>query len=352
MNILNKLTIKSLVMNKKRTIVTIIAIILSCSLISGVVTLVKSFQTAIVNQTKQTSGNYHLKFLNLDNTSLNYIKNNINVSNYYVEKEIGYSMLKGSKNDYKPYLHIKEYDKSGFENSSIKLISGNFPKDSSEVLISEHILSNAEVKLKIGDELNLDIIKRYSLDDTGKEYELSQKNSYVNPKDNEKSLEKLNEEYVKKIGNKKYKIVGIIERPNDEPRTSPGYTIISKLDKSSTGGNVFVLLKDPKKYRDFISNLEESNIIKKMDKNTENANLNSVYQVNTNLLRFEGVNEENSVNNALYTVSGIIIIIILFSSILVIRNSFSISVTERTKQYGMLASIGATRKTNKEKCTL
>lgn len=41
-------------------------------------------------------------------------------------------MLEGSKNDYKPYLHIK-YDKSGFENSSIKLISGNFPKDSSEV---------------------------------------------------------------------------------------------------------------------------------------------------------------------------------------------------------------------------
>lgn len=78
------------------------------------------------------------------------------------------------------------------------MISGNFPKDSSEVLISEHIISNAEVKLKIGDELNLDIIKRYSLDDTGKEYELSQKNSYVNPKDNEKSLEKLNEEYVKK----------------------------------------------------------------------------------------------------------------------------------------------------------
>lgn len=47
----------------------------------------------------------------------------------------------------------------------------------------------------------------------------------------------------------------------------------------------------------------------------------------------------------LYIVCGAIIIgIIIVSSVFVIRNSFSISVSEKTKQYGMMASIGATGK--------
>lgn len=47
---------------------------------------------------------------------------------------------------------------------------------------------------------------------------------------------------------------------------------------------------------------------------------------------------------ALYSLGGIVIGIIVVSSVFVIRNSFSISVSEKTKQYGMLASVGATSK--------
>lgn len=41
---------------------------------------------------------------------------------------------------------------------------------------------------------------------------------------------------------------------------------------------------------------------------------------------------------------GILIAIIMFGSIALIGNSFSISVNERKRQYGLLSSIGATRK--------
>ena len=44
MNILNKLTIKNLKLNKKRTIVTIIGIILSVALICAVASMVSSFR--------------------------------------------------------------------------------------------------------------------------------------------------------------------------------------------------------------------------------------------------------------------------------------------------------------------
>ena len=63
--------------------------------------------------------------------------------------------------------------------------------------------------------------------------------------------------------------------------------------------------------------------------------------INTELLRFEGVMSE-SMMTVLYTIAGVIIAIIVISSVFVIRNSFSISVAEKNRQYGMLASIGAT----------
>ncbi len=46
----------------------------------------------------------------------------------------------------------------------------------------------------------------------------------------------------------------------------------------------------------------------------------------------------------LYSLGGVVIFIIIVSSIFVIKNSFSISITEKIKQYGILSSIGATSK--------
>ena len=52
MNILNKLTIKNLKLNKKRTIVTIIGIMLSTALICAVAGMVSSFMATLVEMLK------------------------------------------------------------------------------------------------------------------------------------------------------------------------------------------------------------------------------------------------------------------------------------------------------------
>lgn len=46
----------------------------------------------------------------------------------------------------------------------------------------------------------------------------------------------------------------------------------------------------------------------------------------------------------LYSVVGIVIFIIMFTSVFCIRNSFAIATTEKMKMYGMLSSVGATKK--------
>lgn len=55
-------------------------------------------------------------------------------------------------------------------------------------------------------------------------------------------------------------------------------------------------------------------------------------------------NASGSVFRVLGGLMGILIAIIMFGSIALIGNSFSISVNERKRQYGLLSSIGATRK--------
>ena len=66
--------------------------------------------------------------------------------------------------------------------------------------------------------------------------------------------------------------------------------------------------------------------------------------LNISLLNFEGVGLNNSYMKMLYLVGAVVISIIIISSVFVIGNSFAISITERTRQYGMLSSIGATKK--------
>ena len=73
MNILNKFTIKSLKLNKKRTIVTIIGIMLSTALICGVAGLVSSFQNSLIDWARTNDGNYHVTFKNVASDKAQYV---------------------------------------------------------------------------------------------------------------------------------------------------------------------------------------------------------------------------------------------------------------------------------------
>ena len=71
MNILHSLTLRSLKLNRRRTIVTVIGIILSAAMICGVATLVSSFQDLFIQSAKETDGDYHATFYDVSLTGLN-----------------------------------------------------------------------------------------------------------------------------------------------------------------------------------------------------------------------------------------------------------------------------------------
>ena len=358
MNVLNKLTKKNLLLNKKRTIVTIIGIMLSTALVCAVAGLVTSAQQTFVNLIKNTDGDYHISFSNVPQEQQKYITQNNAVDSYYTTKELGYSRFESIQNEDKPYIYVVSMNENAFEKGAYKLIEGRMAQNENEIVIPQHLIDNGRVKINVGDKITLNVGTRKLMDGS----KLNQKNPYLASSSKEYIYQETgkagdNEDYEEQIVDgqtKEYTVVGIMKRPNTgvEPYTAPGYTavtysnddknvgnaektVLANTKSATTIANFYVTLKNPKEYENVMNQIK--NTIE-----TENESEIEV-EANVDLLRFEGVLSESTLG-VLYGIASVIIVIIVVSSVFVIRNSFSISVSEKTKQYGMLASVGATKK--------
>lgn len=355
MNILNRLTKKNLKLNKKRTIVTIIGIILSVALITALSSLVVSFRKSLIHFEKFSRGDFHYGYLNVPSSDLKYFKSNPNIESYYVTGNIGYAELKGSQNKSKPYIYILGMNDYALKNSGLELIDGRLPENEGEIVISNHLKTNGRVKnYNVGDTIKLNIGKRMF---DGKE--LDQSTMYY-------GSDEFNEdaEMFEPLFEKEYKIVGIVERPsyNIEPYSAPGFTFVTYLkDNNVSSYNVYTRytktgIKNQYKVTANILGIDENLFEKtnggnepideetydKMQQELEKAK----YELVTNdyLVSLEYLSAGDNTLNFLYTVAGIVTLIIIITSVYCIKNSFDISITEKTKQYGMLRSVGATGK--------
>lgn len=208
MKVLNDLSIKDIKLNKKRSLVIIIGIILSTALICGVAGIVTSFQNSIMEYYKEKEGNYHTIFYEVPKGELKYIEENRNVDKYYLSEDLGFAKLENSQNKEKPYVNVISMNNGYLNNMGIHLLEGRMPENSSEIVIPKHIMQNAKVEYKIGDSITLDIGQRQLT--TGEK--LTQKNPYLTDTHDDDGTV-LKEEIVNTT-KKEYKIVGIIERPS------------------------------------------------------------------------------------------------------------------------------------------
>ena len=353
MNLLNKLTIKNLKLNKKRTVVTIIGIMLSVALITAVASMYASGIKSLIDYETKLKGNFHTVFYNVPVSDMDKFENNRNIETLNITKGIGYAKV-DSKNEDKPYAYIKGFTKESLNNLSIRLVSGRLPENDNEIVIPTHLKTNGRLNLKVNDTITLEVGKR--IDSTG--YELDQNNPYQKS-DSDGSGESLIE-----TKTKTYKIVGIIERPatNIENYTAPGYTFITYMDNNKISGNVDVyarFTKDgTKSWYETIANIlgvdpvlfkkvynQESGYSDK-DKEKLSEQMENAYLIDVNkyLIDLETNPISSSSISGLGIVVSIVIGIIVFTSVFCIKNSFDISITEKIKQYGMLRSVGATKK--------
>lgn len=337
MKILNLITLKNLKLNKKRSIVTIIGISLSVALICAITTFISSFQTSMIEREIKTNGNYNIKIENISKENEKYIENNAKVQETQISQEIGYALLKESQNENKPYGYIEAFSENLLKNGGIILVDGRLPENENEIIIPEHLIQNGKVDLEIGQTLELEIGNRY-IDD----YKLNQLNPYYTDEDiadrkenKYGDWENLEQETFIANNKKEYKIVGIMKRPNSESYSAPGYTMITKLDNIDNDKNInmSIVLNEPSETYEFKDYLIEE---LKIDENS--------ISINEQILYYMGVFKSGRTENFVTIMAIIVIGIIIFTSAFVIKNSFNISLTEKTRELGMIASIGATSK--------
>lgn len=311
MSILNRLTIKNLRLNKKRTIVTIIGIILSTALMVGIGLLFSSFQDLMIRDTIGYSGKYEAKYNDVDLIKLNDIKNK-NFT-YFYEKPIGFSKIESS-NEYKPYMYITSVNREYFD--ELKLIEGNIPKNENEIVISNHVVTNGGLDYKVGD------IVTFTYGSRNIDGNITLANN-----------ELVDGEFLTNEGTHTYKIVGIVDRSNFESYSASGYTAFT-VDVNSDNGNVNL----------YVMFNKNKNIIKQSEELAKELNYNGDINYNSTLLALYG---ESTYGNVMSSMGGMMIIMLSLVSIgciIVIYNSFAISVMERKKEFGLLSSIGATKK--------
>lgn len=363
MNLMKKLTLKNLKLNRKRTIVTIVGIILATALLSALVTLVSSFQYSMIEYQKQKGGDFHVKFSGVKMSELSEFKNNRNIESTFETMGMGFAKLNGCKNEDKPYAYVMATDEAGFERGCFHLIEGRMAKNEDEIVIPRHLKTNGRIDIKVGDEITLDVGKRY---DSNTESVILENCAY------EHEAETLTDTVTKR-----YKVVGIMERPGYgmEDYSAAGYTFVTYSDElaaidngsKSEAGEADTTLTVYSRYTQKALRNKDAvtaDIIGVDEKLFAKANNSSVemsaeesdrflkemenakYDIYINgfLISYECVFPIDGSFKALFTVAAVVALIIILTSVYCIKNSFNISITEKIRQYGMLASVGATRR--------
>lgn len=325
MKVLNKLSLKNLLLNKKRSVGTLIGIALSVALICAVAGMFIGLQDALVQTTIQSQGNYHIELFNQTDDDIKVLENNRDIEEIEVLTDAGYSEF-DMPTEERPYIHLYSYDdEKSFANLTVDLLDGDYPKNSNEILISEELYLLDKDKYNIGKEITLNYGERKTLDG----YTMTKENPY-----NE-------DEVITNSTEETFTIVGIMDRDYGlDPHGDPGIGCLTVDLENSINNNqsVYIRIKNPASYEKTFSEILGTTFTNDSPTATEE------YSINASLLRWQALKFDSSTTTMVYSIMSVLLVIIVGTSIFCIKNSFDISVMEKKKNYGMLASAGATKK--------
>lgn len=352
MKLLNKLTLKNLRLNKVRTIVTIVGIMLSAALITVVSGMALSGRQTMIDGQTEWSGNYDVALDIIDTAKIDKIRQNRNVENAFYKERLGFSKATVADNAEYGYA-VTAISENAFDGCfKLKLEKGSFPTNSNEAVVTGAFKNTDGKDVKVGDKITLELGVLKGTD--GKvlgESELLD----LSPK-------RFKESKITDKKQKTYTITGIIENPNTRELNNPSscFEIYTVSDEKAPAEairtkhiNKLYIAYTPQSEGNYLQNTADI-LGFNIDENDESQDRISEehqkisgvngYSFNTALLSMKGYGSSDATNTVIFSLAVIIIIIVMLASVFVIRNSFAISITEKTSMYGMLASVGATKR--------
>ena len=336
MNIFAKITCQTMKQNKIRTIVSIIGVILATSMVTGVLVFGGSVQNYMLERGKRENGEWHLYEEALTKEEYEETAKYDDVKKCVSIRELGYgdvSFLR-QKNIQKiaNYLYMQTMNPEAAELLGVKLSEGRLPENENEIILQEETITMTSTQtgeqyrvVDVGDTITV------TVGDWIIDGEKITGNPWIEYQEQEDKYENFAPKY-----ERTYTIVGILESWGNSNMGGGGMDaftgdILSKEhqeEDKEAPYNTYVQLKNPRNIQNFI----------------ETKGKGTSWNSNEAVLKWIGASRNSAYMTFLDGIMQILIFIIGIGSISLIYNTFAISLRERTTQFGILSSVGATNK--------
>lgn len=322
MNIINKLTLRHLKENKKRTVVTIIGIIISVAMITATCVSVTSLIHVFAQSEAYTGGNWHIELENADAGQIEKLEQNEDLQYVGVCKTLGLGNQAAVRVDSGKKASVSVGDilagnRDYFSAMFTASYQGKLPANENEIVVTREFLDKNGLSWQIGDTVRVELGRRVVKDTTGALQQIT--GSYAVGETFESG------------GPASYTLVGIAEKSNFPSGSAVLFRGLSEAEQS--GGEVYLTAKTlDRGTLDILKNA------------LTKAGIAPDYNLHVELFRYNYiVLESDATMVTLLSFSSVIMIIIMIASVMLIYNAFGISVSERSRYLGMLASVGATK---------
>lgn len=319
MNIVKKLTLRHLRENMGRTVVTVLGIIVSVAMITAVFVSAASFLNFDGEVSLLSYGDAQVTYEDVSQEQLKALKEDDRIA------EVGSIIVAEDVNSFR--LNDRVSDRTGTGNiysgdvenlaQMLSSFEGKLPQDDTEIAVERNLIKKNKLDWKIGDTVEIPVGVRTDSEGNlcGMVY------GWL-------SGEKFVENEIWEV-----KITAIM----DVNPSTRAYDIVRGLSEEEASGTVdaMVTLKE-----------EELNhkAIRTIRQITEDYGLGE-YRLNEGYLdSILSFTEENSVAIAMLRMVAVILALIIVASVMLIYNTFGMSLAERVRYLGMLASVGATKK--------
>ena len=313
MNLFHHLTWNSMKKTKARTLVTVLGIILSTAMFTAVTTLGISFLSYFLEGEKAANGDYFISFEQVTMDEIEEIGNEEAVREQGTLKTLGYV---DEKAEVSQNIGTQSYELSAgteqfYRMMPLHLERGRLPQKDGEVVVPSDFQKMRTAKgevCQIGKPIRLTLDREDRREPEGERSEGSEQNR-------------------KEPEWKEYTVVGIAEMVNFAPLDMNRIFTFDSGEEEGLWATSFVKTDSWDAYTF-----------------ADRSDYGKHTSVNSRLINFYGTTKYQSVNQLIYRFILILMVIIMVGSVSLIYNAFSISVSERTRQFGLLSSVGATRK--------
>lgn len=379
-----RFAVRSLKLNRSRSIVSVIGIALSCALITAIFTSVVTLYQGLLKAEIVTEGTWQIELVDASDADLASLRSDPRIERIYERVSYGDALMPVSFEGYwGRYLSVHEWptaDAVGDLKPLPAIAEGREPQSPDEIVLPRDLKGlNTTGGSWLYDSLPVtgrdDTVPRVAWDgelevDSTMEVSLGQR-MFIDPGTNDEypcrydealfttespKGDVISEYLADPAPAQTFKVVGFYA-PSDEGvydqwgSSGPGYQAFV-ASPNATGHVASAYLATNLSTRADIDALVEeytgassatSAEVDPSQSSAQTADWPAAY-LHDGLLRYQGLVDDRAIWGTLYTLAAILSGVVIVASVSLIYNSFAIAVSERTRQFGLLSSLGASKR--------